>query len=72
MQIDEFSTDWWQWWKILQPEWRGDGLDFLHDILEDMSWAEIRKGGPNGFFIINCVVGCSCAGPEFQNPGRLV
>jgi hypothetical protein len=32
--------------------WRGDGLDFLHDILGDASWAKICKGGPNGFFII--------------------
>ena len=52
MQIDDFSTDWWQWWKNLQPEWRGDGPDFSHDIPEDVSWAEICKGGPNSFFII--------------------
>jgi hypothetical protein len=52
MQIDDFSTDWWQWWEILQPEWRGDGPDFSRDIPEDASWTEICKGGPNGFFII--------------------
>ena len=52
MDIDDFATDWWQWWEILQPDWRGDGLDFLRDIPEGASWAEIRKGGPNSFFII--------------------
>src|ERR1700733_852042 len=52
MQIDDFSTDWWHWWEIHQPEWRSNRLDFLHDILEDASWAEICEGGPNSFFII--------------------
>jgi hypothetical protein len=46
MQIDDFSTDWWQWWEILRPEWRGDGLDFSCNIPEGASWAEICKGGP--------------------------
>ena len=50
MQIDNFSTDWWQWWEVLQPEWRGDGLYFSHDILGGVSWAKIHKGGSNGCF----------------------
>ena len=55
--------------EILQPEWRGDGLYFSHDISGDASWSEIRKGGQNGFFIILLLITWWGAAVQDQNSG---
>jgi hypothetical protein len=52
--IDEFSKSWWVWWRALQPKWRimTDG-SLLKQLPEDgETWANIYKGGSNGFFML--------------------
>lgn len=39
------------WWAHLQPEWRGV-YPLASQPPEDSDWSELRKGGPNGFFIL--------------------
>ncbi|KAF7965908.1 hypothetical protein HWV62_40972 [Athelia sp. TMB] len=49
---EDYSTSWWLWWKLLQPEWRS--LDFSRDLRGhgDYNWDETRKGSQNGFGIV--------------------
>lgn len=48
--VSSYATSWMKWWVYLQPKWRGEEL--LCEVPEDPDWSELRKGGPNGFFII--------------------
>jgi hypothetical protein len=51
--VATFGDAWMQWWSSLQPEWRGDGPNFSHDIPKSGGgWQELRKGGQNGFYLI--------------------
>lgn len=50
----KYKASWQAWWKGLQPKWRllEDGT-FLQEVPDTgEEWEVLRRGGPNGFFII--------------------
>lgn len=60
-EVSVYATTLLSWWDSIQPEWRkGDGsrpqaiyVNRDPDKDEDVSdWAELKKSGPNGFFIV--------------------
>jgi hypothetical protein len=52
--IDTYSTAWADWWAYLQPEWRGETypLEVKPPVDSESDWSQLRKGGPNGIFIL--------------------
>lgn len=52
--LAKYKASWQNWWHGLQPKWRlredGIFLQEVPDVGED--WGGLRRGGPNGFFII--------------------
>lgn len=53
--IENYSSQWWQWWTSLQPDWRGqDSSALLWDAPAsgEIDWSATRKGGSNGLFVV--------------------
>ena len=51
--LKDFAECWYEWWRNLQPQYRnkkGGGLS--RKIEEGETWSQLRRGGPNGFFMI--------------------
>lgn len=52
--LAKYKASWLNWWHGLQPKWRllddGTFLQEKPDMGEE--WEGLRRGGPNGFFII--------------------
>ncbi|KAL0566190.1 SERTA domain-containing protein 3 [Marasmius crinis-equi] len=50
--VYKFLEDWWKWWKLLQPDWRGFNdagrLYLPEEYPEGGSWDTLRVGGSNG------------------------
>lgn len=64
-RIDDFADKWWDWYISLQPESRvsykeSEGTSLTDDVPQDSdgsAWCEIRKGGPNGIFLLLLTLG---------------
>ena len=54
INLVEFSTSWWSWWRTLQPEWRllSDGTLSREVPGTNKDWEKICRGGCNGFFVV--------------------
>jgi len=52
--IGQYKLSWQSWWQVLQPEWRKlQGSATLVDAsLEGEQWEALRRGGPNGVFMV--------------------
>lgn len=51
--LDEFVTEWWAWWALLQPVERVLGLDGKYNVPKsEMDWSALAKPGSNGFLLI--------------------
>ena len=46
----KFGDCWSAWWKVLQPDWRGENLS--RDIPLDATWAPLLAGGANGVVLV--------------------
>jgi len=52
VSIGTFAPTWTEWWVRLQPEWRGETFPLSTEAPEVSDWSELRKGGPNGIFVV--------------------
>ncbi|KAJ8472367.1 hypothetical protein ONZ51_g8553 [Trametes cubensis] len=56
VKATEYGATWVLWWRELQPEIRLDAAGGLQrppvDVLKGGSWGVLRRGGPNGFFLV--------------------
>ena len=45
---------WNEWWLAIQPSWRGSAWPLNMDTPSDGNedWATLRRGGPNGIFLV--------------------
>ena len=62
--VDDFATQWEEWYMHLQPDWRldthsedasGSGISLSQDPPEDAiisDWQDIKKGSQNGLFLL--------------------
>ncbi|KAI0323432.1 hypothetical protein GY45DRAFT_1214498, partial [Cubamyces sp. BRFM 1775] len=53
--ITVYGAEWALWWRALQPDGRLDAEGELQRIEETeggISWSVLRRGGPNGFFLV--------------------
>ncbi|KAJ8509187.1 hypothetical protein ONZ45_g8617 [Pleurotus djamor] len=66
--VDTFSTEWWSWWKSMQPEWREvhdvDGSLTVKNRVFDLAisevpdaWSTMDKHGANGFLSVVASLG---------------
>ncbi|KIM78650.1 hypothetical protein PILCRDRAFT_11106 [Piloderma croceum F 1598] len=48
-----FETEWWCWWKLLQPESRGaNHAEYMNVPTVNMDWAKLCAPGQNGFLLV--------------------
>lgn len=53
--VAQYGAEWELWWHALQPEMRLDEAGELQRpeaLAEGDSWSVLRRGGPNGFFLV--------------------
>ncbi|KAH9887554.1 hypothetical protein C8Q73DRAFT_617778, partial [Cubamyces lactineus] len=53
--VAQYGAEWELWWHALQPEMRlGEAgeLQRPEALAEGDSWSVLRRGGPNGFFLV--------------------
>lgn len=50
--VVKFGTKVRNWWIVLQPSYRGSDWPLRRDVRDDEDWAELIKGGKNGFKMI--------------------
>ncbi|KAJ7838440.1 hypothetical protein B0H13DRAFT_1643265 [Mycena leptocephala] len=51
IDVFAFASQWWTWWKALNPEWRRDGAVNGERLARsgEGEWGPIVQTGPNGF-----------------------
>jgi hypothetical protein len=67
--IVKYKASWQTWWQGLQPEWRllEDGT-FLQEVPDTgEEWETLRRGGPNGFFVIVLALGWWAAAMDWKD-----
>lgn len=52
--MDSLSQQFREFWISLQPDWRKQNTDqpLQRQSIQSADWATLRKGGPNGFFLV--------------------
>ncbi|KIM86480.1 hypothetical protein PILCRDRAFT_4959 [Piloderma croceum F 1598] len=58
--LGKFETDWWSWWKSLQPDAQeANTTEHMLPSHIDMDWSTLRASGQNGLLLImvSCMVG---------------
>ncbi|KAJ7463596.1 hypothetical protein FB451DRAFT_1042746 [Mycena latifolia] len=50
LSVDTFSAQWWDWWRVLNPEWRKRDGALVKE--GEGSWDVLRCPGQNGFLNI--------------------
>ncbi|TFK46715.1 hypothetical protein OE88DRAFT_1613105, partial [Heliocybe sulcata] len=57
--FDATISNWWTWWKNLQPDGRSEGVTYLPpegDDLSQLDWAPLARAGSNGFIEVMVVL----------------
>ena len=61
VKTTEYGVAWRLWWRELQPAVRLDAAGELQrpsaDVVQGGSWGVLRRGGPNGFFLVLLALG---------------
>ncbi|THU98050.1 hypothetical protein K435DRAFT_596768, partial [Dendrothele bispora CBS 962.96] len=49
--MESFASSWWGWWSHLNPAWRIEKKELLHDVTEG-DWSCLRCPGQNGLWSV--------------------